>query len=102
MENCGSFKSFGFITKPLCTMVIDTHRFSIRNKTVYNTLLTKTHRLGTWEFKNRTSTVGLPRLSKIWCALMAWIVIAIGEERFLVLRVCERGREKSRWSSRFF
>ena len=66
------------------------------------TLSTKTHRSGTWEFKNRTSTVGLPRLLKIWRALMAWIVIAIGEERFLVSRVCERGREKSMWSSRFF
>ena len=51
--------------------------------------------------KNRTSTVGLPRLSKIWRALMAWIVIAIGEERFLVERECERDGEKSGWSSRY-
>ena len=44
--------------------------------------------------KNRTSTVGLPRLSKIWRALTAWIVIAIGEERFLVERESVREIER--------
>lgn len=85
----------------MCTIVIDTHTqtFDMKQNSLHNTLSTKTTDQGHGNYrrviervKNRTSTVGLPRLSKIWRALMAWIVIAIGVERFLVSRESERER----------